>query len=103
MRPITSFCRSTLNESHFTSYSQNIALYVSRRVASAVVHGDTVEHSTYQGRNDEITRFHASDVLQDLLVLLQMHIGSVVCPLALMPAIDEPFTVQEYYISASFH
>ncbi|KAG2752969.1 hypothetical protein P692DRAFT_20798457 [Suillus brevipes Sb2] len=76
MRPITSFCRSTLNESHFTSYSQNIALYVSRRVASAVVHGDTVEHSTYQGRNDEITRFHASDVLQDLLVLLQMHIGT---------------------------
>lgn len=78
MRPITSSCRSTLNESHFTSYSRNIALYVSRQVASAVVHGDTVEHSTYQGRNDEITRFHAADVLQDLLVLLRMHIGSVV-------------------------
>jgi hypothetical protein len=78
MRPITSSCRSTLNESHFTSYSQNIALYVSRQVASTVVYGDTVEHSTYHGRNDEITRFHADDVLQDLLVLLRMHLGSVI-------------------------
>jgi hypothetical protein len=78
MRPITSSCRSTLNESHFTSYSQNIALYVSRQVASTVVYGDTVEHSTYHGRIDEITRFHADDVLQDLLVLLRMHLGSVI-------------------------
>ncbi|KAG1837425.1 hypothetical protein DFJ58DRAFT_815895 [Suillus subalutaceus] len=76
MRPITSSCRSTLNESHFTSYSQNIALYVSRQVASTVVHGDTVEHSTYRGQIDEITRFHAADVLQDLLVLLRMHLGT---------------------------
>ncbi|KAG2338303.1 hypothetical protein BDR05DRAFT_969378, partial [Suillus weaverae] len=76
MRPITSSCRSTLNESHFTSYSQNIALYVSRQAASTVVHGDTIEHSTYHGRIDEITRFHAVDVLQDLLVLLRMHIGT---------------------------
>lgn len=76
MRPITSTCRSTLNESHFTSYSQNMALYVSRQVASAVVYGDTVEHSTYRGRIDEITRFHAANVLQDLLVLLRMHLGT---------------------------
>ncbi|KAG1734525.1 hypothetical protein EDB19DRAFT_1727536 [Suillus lakei] len=76
MRPLASSCRSTLNKSHFTSYFQNIALYVSRQVASTVIHGDTVEHSTYQGQIDEVTRLHAADVLQDLLVLLRMHIGS---------------------------
>ncbi|KAG2360716.1 hypothetical protein BDR07DRAFT_1610584 [Suillus spraguei] len=76
MRPITSSCRSTLNESHFTSYSQNIALYVSRQVVSTVVYGDTVEHSTYRGQNDEVTRFHAADELQDLLVLLRVHLGT---------------------------
>ncbi|KAG1731835.1 uncharacterized protein EDB91DRAFT_1349237 [Suillus paluster] len=76
MRPITSSCRSTLNESHFTSYSRKIVLYVSRQVASTIVHGDTVEHSTYRGRTDEVTRFHAADVLQDLLVLLRMHLGT---------------------------
>ncbi|KAG2121238.1 hypothetical protein DEU56DRAFT_834984 [Suillus clintonianus] len=76
MRPISSSYRSTLNESNFTSYSQNVALYVSRQIASAVVHGDTVEHSTYHGQSNEVTRFHDADVLQDLLVLLRMHIGT---------------------------
>lgn len=117
MRPITSSCRSTLNESHFTSYSQNIALYVSRQVASTVVHGDRVEHSTYHGRIDEITRFHAADVLQDLLVLLRMHLGtglSYLCFLSLRgmsphPAASSPTCVlltgisPMGYLSAPLH
>ncbi|KAG1722428.1 hypothetical protein EDB19DRAFT_1767939 [Suillus lakei] len=77
MRPIISSCRSTLTDSNFTNYYQKVVLYVSRQVASTVViHGDTLERATYHGQADEVTRLHAADVPQDLLVLLQMHIGT---------------------------
>ncbi|KAG1774728.1 hypothetical protein EV702DRAFT_1122328 [Suillus placidus] len=76
MRPIISSCRSTLNNNNFTSYYQKVALYVSRQVASTVVHGDTLERAAYHGQADEVTRLHAADVPQDLLVLLRMHIGT---------------------------
>ncbi|KAG1718771.1 hypothetical protein EDB19DRAFT_1793208 [Suillus lakei] len=77
MRPIISSCCSTLTNSNFTNYYQKVVLYVSRQVASTVViHGDTLERATYHGQADEVTRLHAADVPQDLLVLLQMHIGT---------------------------
>ncbi|KAG2151514.1 hypothetical protein DEU56DRAFT_554560 [Suillus clintonianus] len=76
MRPIMSSCRATLNDTDFTSYYQKVALYVSSQVVSTVVHGDTSERATYHGQAGEVTRLHAADVPQDLLVLLRTHIGT---------------------------
>lgn len=75
MRPISSSYRATLNENYLTTYSQQVVLYVSRQVASSIVYGDTLEYATYHGRAGDVTRLHAADVLQDLLVLLRMHVG----------------------------
>ncbi|KAG1807216.1 hypothetical protein EV424DRAFT_1543991 [Suillus variegatus] len=69
-----SSCRATLNDSDFTTYYQKVALHVSGQVASTVIHGDTSERATYHGQPGEVTRLHAADVPQDLLVLLRTHI-----------------------------
>lgn len=74
MRPIMSSCSATLNDSDFTTYYQKVALHVSGQVASTVIHGDTSERATYHGQPGEVTRLHAADVPQDLLVLLRTHI-----------------------------